>query len=113
MHFFFLEFYATMLIVGKLTQPSSRGAGVVAIATCFLYQEFAGRQSWNGIMILSTDRFAIGDIIRVDASGGFVENMNLATTQLRFAGGELITIPTVEIRTVSNLSKDGHGWTLK
>jgi len=96
--------YATMLIVG-IDPAVLAGAGVVAIAIGFLSRSLL-EDIVNGIMILSTDRFAIGDIINVDASGGFVENMNLATTQLRSAGGELITIPNSEIRTVSNLSKD-------
>jgi small-conductance mechanosensitive channel len=45
-------------------------------------------------------------VINVGLSGGFVENMNLAATQLRSADGELITIPNREILTVANLSKD-------
>ncbi|NQV10994.1 MAG: mechanosensitive ion channel family protein [Cyanobacteria bacterium] len=96
--------YATMLIVG-IDPAVLAGAGLVAIAIGFLSRSLL-EDIVNGIMILSTDRFAIGDIINVDASGGFVENMNLATTQLRSAGGELITIPNSQIRTVSNLSKD-------
>ncbi len=60
----------------------------------------------NGALILWTDRYAIGDVIKVGELSGFVENMNLYTTQLRGAEGRLITIPNGQISTVENLTKD-------
>jgi small-conductance mechanosensitive channel len=96
--------YITMLALG--VDPSVlAGAGLIAVAIGFLSRDLL-EDTINGILILATDRFAIGDVINVGLSGGFVENMNLAATQLRSADGELITIPNREIRTVANLSKD-------
>ena len=96
--------YITMLVLG--VDPSVlAGAGLIAVAIGFLSRDLL-EDTINGILILATDRFAIGDVINVGLSGGFVENMNLAATQLRSADGELITIPNREIRTVANLSKD-------
>ncbi|MCT0219826.1 mechanosensitive ion channel family protein [Synechococcus sp. CS-1329] len=96
--------YITMMALG--VDPSLlAGAGLVAVAIGFLSRDLL-EDMINGILILATDRFAIGDVINVDVSSGFVENMNLAATQLRSADGELITIPNREIRTVANLSKD-------
>ncbi len=60
----------------------------------------------NGALILWTDRYAVGDVIKVGELSGFVENMNLYTTQLRGAEGRLITIPNGQISTVENLTKD-------
>ncbi len=60
----------------------------------------------NGILILWTDRYAVGDIIAVGDVGGFVENMNLYTTQIRGEEGCLITIPNGQISLVKNKTKD-------
>ncbi|WP_221638151.1 mechanosensitive ion channel family protein [Synechococcus sp. BSF8S] len=96
--------YITMMALG--VDPSVlAGAGLIAVAIGFLSRDLLG-DTINGILILATDRFAIGDVINVGPSGGFVENMNLSATQLRSADGELITIPNREILTVANLSKD-------
>ncbi len=60
----------------------------------------------NGLLILSTDRYAIGDVIEVDGRGGLVEDMNLYATSLRNLDGQLIVIPNGQISTVINSSKD-------
>jgi len=39
--------------------------------------------------------------------------MNLATTQLRPLGGELITFPTVKYARFQIFPKIGHGWTFE
>ena len=96
--------YVTMFALG-VDPGVLAGAGLIAVAIGFLSRDLL-EDTINGILILATDRFAIGDVINVGLSGGFVENMNLAATQLRSADGELITIPNREIRTVANLSKD-------
>ena len=96
--------YITILLLG-VDPGVLAGAGLIAVAIGFLSRDLL-EDTINGILILATDRFAIGDVISVGALGGFVENMNLAATQLRSADGELITIPNREIRTVANLSKD-------
>lgn len=99
-----LGIYITMMALG--VDPSVlAGASLIAVAIGFLSRDLLA-DTINGILILATDRFAIGDVINVGSSGGFVENMNLAATQLRSADGELITIPNREILTVANLSKD-------
>ena len=60
----------------------------------------------NGALILYTDRYAVGDVIKVGDVTGFVENMNLYITQLRGDEGRLITIPNGSVKTVENLTKD-------
>ena len=60
----------------------------------------------NGILILWTDRYAIGDFIQVGNISGFVENMNIYITQIRGSGGRLVTIPHGQIFIIENLTKD-------
>ena len=81
------------------------GAGGVALLVGFLARNVF-EDMLNGILILWTDRYAIGDIITVGTVGGFVENMNLYTTQIRGAEGCLITIPNGQITLVQNKTKD-------
>ena len=80
-------------------------AGGVALVVGFLSRNIL-EDMLNGALILWTDRYAIGDAIQVGELTGFVENMNLYTTQLRGAEGRLITIPNGQILTVENLTKD-------
>ena len=81
------------------------GAGGAALLVGFLARNVL-EDMLNGILILWTDRYAIGDIISVGDVGGFVENMNLYTTQIRGAEGCLITVPNGQISLVQNKTKD-------
>jgi len=60
----------------------------------------------SGILILREDQYAIGDLINLDNTMGYVEDMNFRVTQFRDAGGRLTTIPHSNISTVHNLTKD-------
>lgn len=81
------------------------GAGGAALLVGFLARNVL-EDMLNGVLILWTDRYAIGDVITVGTVGGFVENMNLYTTQLRGAEGCLITIPNGQVKLVENKTKD-------
>lgn len=81
------------------------GAGGAALLVGFLARNVL-EDMLNGILILWTDRYAIGDVITAGAVGGFVENMNLYTTQIRGEGGSLITVPNGQISLVQNKTKD-------
>jgi small conductance mechanosensitive channel len=60
----------------------------------------------NGTLILSTDRYAIGDVIDVGGGmAGLVEDINLFVTTLRNLDGESIAIPNSKITAVINKSK--------
>ena len=58
----------------------------------------------NGFFIILEDQFAIGDVVKIGEYGGQVENMNLRITQMRDAGGRLVSIPMAEITEVANYS---------
>ncbi len=80
-------------------------AGIIAVIVTYFSQNLV-RDAINGLLILWTDRYAVGDVILVDDVGGFVERMNLYMTNLRSADGEFITIPNGSITVVRNLTKD-------
>ncbi len=81
------------------------GAGGAALLVGFLARNVL-EDMLNGVLILWTDRYAIGDVITVGEVGGFVENMNLYTTQIRGSEGCLITVPNGQISLVQNKTKD-------
>ncbi|MGK7939970.1 MAG: mechanosensitive ion channel family protein [Crocosphaera sp.] len=79
--------------------------GSVAFVFAFLSRNVV-EDMLNGILILWTDRYAIGDVIQVGTVCGFVENMNIYITQIRGSEGRLVTIPNSKISIVENLTKD-------
>ncbi|MEL4896602.1 mechanosensitive ion channel family protein [Crocosphaera sp. Alani8] len=94
----------TVLFLGiNLTVLAS--AGGVAFVVAFLSRNVV-EDMLNGILILWTDRYAIGDVIQIGTIGGFVENMNIYITQIRGSEGRLVTIPNSKISIVENLTKD-------
>ncbi|MFM1843466.1 MAG: hypothetical protein RLZZ490_2209, partial [Cyanobacteriota bacterium] len=79
--------------------------GGVAFVVAFLGRNVV-EDMLNGALILWTDRYAIGDVIKIGEVGGLVENMNIYITQLRGTEGRLSTIPNGKITIVENLTKD-------
>ena len=102
--FILLGIYLTFRFL-EINTAVLASAGGAALVLGFLSRNIL-EDMLNGALILWTDRYAIGDVIKVGDLGGFVENMNLYTTQLRGAEGRLITIPNGQISTVENLTKD-------
>ncbi len=82
------------------------GAGALAVVFAYLSRNLV-EDMINGVLILATDRYAVGDVI--DLGGGFsgtVEDMNLYTTSLRNLDGQLIAIPNGKISSVINSTKN-------
>ncbi|MGK7957813.1 MAG: mechanosensitive ion channel domain-containing protein, partial [Crocosphaera sp.] len=103
--FIILGVYLSIWIVG-LNISVLAGAGVFAIAIAFLSRSLL-EDMLNGILILSTDRYAIGDVIDVgNGMAGFVEDINLFVTSLRNLDGQVIAIPNSKISTVVNNTKN-------
>lgn len=105
--FYGLAAYLTVLWLG-INPSVLAGAGFLAVAVTFLSRSFI-EALINGILILWTDRYAIGDVVSIPDVGvdwGLVENMNLYITQIRGAGGRLYTVPNGQIQTVANLTKN-------
>lgn len=104
--------FLTIVLGGYLTiwflgfDPSIlAGAGLLAVAIAFLSRNLL-EDMISGILILYTDRYAIGDVIDVNNTGGFVESINLFFTSLRNLDGQLIAIPNSKISTVTNNTKN-------
>ncbi len=99
-----LGIYLTIWLVGIDTTVLA-GAGIVAVTVAFLSRSLL-EDMLNGILILWSDRYAIGDVIDVNGMGGFVESINLFVTSLRNLDGQVIAIPNSQISTVINHTKD-------
>ena len=88
--------------------PSSllTGAGLIGAALTFAFQNLL--KDWiNGILIITEDQYAVGDMLEFQGLIGMVENMSLRATQIRLgADGRLMTIPHNQIMVAHNLSKD-------
>ncbi len=94
----------TLLLAG-VNRSLLTGAGVVAVAAGLLLRNLL-EDFMQGLLIILTDRFAIGDVVVIAPHDGFVENMNLFNTQLRGLDGQLTSLPNGQIRAVENLTKD-------
>jgi small-conductance mechanosensitive channel len=92
-------------ILGVQIAPLLTGAGIVGLAISLASQNLI-QDFINGFFILLEDQYSVGDVIVVEDVWGFVETMNLRTTQLRNEEGRLITIPNSKIGIVQNLSKE-------
>ncbi len=81
------------------------GAGVFGAALSLIFQSLI--KDWiNGILIIFEDQYGVGDVVKLNETTGFVENMSLRVTQLRSDGGRLSTVPHSQVATVHNLTKD-------
>jgi small conductance mechanosensitive channel len=84
---------------------SLAGAGILGIAATYVFKPKVDNVI-NGVVILWSDRYAVGDVIQIGDRAGLVENLNLYMTELRGDGGRLISIPNGSIDIVENLTKE-------
>ena len=99
-----IALFASLSVVG-LSPSFLAGAGAIAVVFAFLSRNLL-EDMLNGILILITDRYAVGDVVDINGLSGFVESMNLYTTSLRDLDGNLKVIPNGKIFTVINMTKD-------
>ncbi len=82
------------------------GAGALAVVFAYLSRNLI-EDMLNGILILATDRYAVGDVIDVGGGySGFVEDVNLYATSLRNLDGQVLVIPNGKIARVINMTKN-------
>ena len=86
----------SLLIVLKATQV----AWLVIAFIIGLSSQGLIKKAIAGLFILLQDQYLIGDVIQIGDRSGLVERMNLLSTQLRSAGGELVTIQHDSFDTV-------------
>ena len=85
--------------------PILASAGIVGLAFGFGGQ-YLIRDIISGLFIILENQYRIGDIIKIDSTGGLVEDISLRKTTLRDIDGAVHHIPHGEIKRVSNLSKN-------
>lgn len=108
---FVIIFIAAMQIlalVGVNMGPLLASAGIAGLAIGFGAQTLV-KDFINGFFILAENQYDIGDTVKIAGVQGRVENMTLRRTVLRDADGTVHTVPSSEIKVVSNQTRD---WTL-
>jgi len=103
----FLAAMQILPLLGINMGPLLASAGIVGLAIGFGAQTLV-RDFINGFLILVENQYDIGDTIRIAGVQGVVEVMTLRRTVLRDDNGSLHTVPSSEIKVVSNLTRD---WT--
>jgi small conductance mechanosensitive channel len=96
-----------LLVLGQLgfnIGPLLASAGVVGLAVSFGSQSLV-RDFVTGFFLQLEHQFALGDVVRIGAAEGTVENVTLRLVYLRDATGALHIIPNGQITQVTNLTR--------
>lgn len=96
--------FLTFTVIG-INPSIIAGAGALAVVFAFISRNLL-EDMLNGILILATDRYAVGDVVIINGLDGCVEEMNIYSTSLRNLDGQLIVIPNGQISTVINMTKN-------
>ena len=99
---------ATLTILRELNvdiMPLLTGAGILGLAVGFGAQTLV-KDIISGIFLILDDNVRVGDVARINGTGGLVEAINLRTTVLRDHEGTVHVFPNGAITTLSNLTKD-------
>jgi moderate conductance mechanosensitive channel len=103
----FLAAMQILPLLGINMGPLLASAGIVGLAIGFGAQTLV-RDFINGFLILVENQYDLGDTVKIAGVQGAVEAMTLRRTVLRDDNGTLHTVPSSEIKVVSNLTRD---WT--
>ena len=85
--------------------PVLTGAGIVGLAVGFGAQTLV-KDLISGVFLILDDNVRVGDVARINGTGGLVEAINLRTIVLRDHEGTVHVFPNGSITTLSNLTKD-------
>jgi moderate conductance mechanosensitive channel len=99
---------ATMMILsefGMNIAPIITGAGIAGLAVGFGAQNLV-RDLIGGFFLILEDQIRVGDVVKINGTGGSVEVIRLRTTVLRDLEGAVHIFPNGEIKEVSNLTKE-------
>ena len=100
-------FIAVLMVLQQLSldvMPILTGAGIAGLAVGFGAQNLV-RDVISGFFLILEDRVRIGDIVRINAVTGKVEQLNLRTLVLRDGDGAQHVFPNGNITSLANLSK--------
>lgn len=99
---------SAMLILDQFginIMPIITGAGIAGLAVGFGAQNLV-RDVISGFFLILEDQIRVGDVARINGTGGAVEAIRLRTTILRDMDGTVHIFPNGEIKAVSNLTKE-------
>jgi small conductance mechanosensitive channel len=100
-------FFAVLMVLRELAidvLPILTGAGIAGLAIGFGAQNLV-RDVISGFFIILEDQVRVGDIARINGTGGVVEEINLRTIVLRDGEGAVQVFPNGTITTLANMSK--------
>ena len=86
--------------------PLLAGAGLIGLAVGFGAQELV-RDVISGFFILLENQLRVGDIVKINDTGGVVEGIELRTIRLRDLSGVVHVFQNGKINSLSNTTK---GW---
>ncbi len=100
-------FVAVLMLLRELAidvLPILTGAGIAGLAIGFGAQNLV-RDLISGFFIILEDQVRVGDLARINAVTGTVEQINLRTIVLRDGEGAVQVFPNGTVTAVANLSK--------
>ena len=100
-------FFAILMVLRELAidvMPILTGAGIAGLAIGFGAQNLV-RDVISGFFIILEDQVRVGDIARINGTGGVVEEINLRTIVLRDGEGAVQVFPNGTITALANMSK--------
>lgn len=98
-----------MMEFGVDVGPVIAGAGILGLAVGFGAQNMV-RDIIAGFFIIIENQVRVGDVAKVNGTGGLVEEINFRTIILRDLEGVVHVFPNGTIDTLSNLTKDWSGY---
>ncbi len=101
----FLAFLQVLRLFNYDPTPLLASAGIIGVGVGLAAQSLF-KDLINGIFILIEDQYNVGEVVKIAALTGTVEDLTLRLTRLRDADGTLYVIPNSQVAVVSNLSRD-------
>lgn len=85
--------------------PILTGAGILGLAVGFGAQTLV-KDVISGFFLILENQVRVGDVAKINGTGGTVEAINLRTIVLRDQAGTVHVFPCGGVTTIANLSKD-------
>lgn len=92
-------------LLGLDIAPLLAGAGIVGLAIGFGAQELV-RDVISGFFMLLENQLRVGDVVKINGTGGLVEKIELRTIVLRDLEGVVHVFQNGKINTLSNLTME-------
>ena len=86
----------SILNLGKVVTSILAGAGVAGLIIGFAMQEIISNY-FSGITIASTEPFSVGDLVEISGTLGTIQKINVRTTVIKTAEGQLVEIPNKDV----------------